>query len=164
MSRTFNETYFEFDESIDRLDEQIAELRAEIEELADDNPATREKRAQIQRLKKQRKGAKWALNEAYESEDFPAWDEDVDGVTLAALRAGSYGGLINDVERDPDAGGGTSTNLIVAEATVEAPYIDDGMSERKRTAAVASLHPFYVDWADARIGELLDPEAGNGNF
>jgi len=160
---TFNETYFEFDAEIDRLADRIEDLRAEVEELADDNPRKQQKIATIQQLESQRKGAVWARDVAHDDEDFPQWDESVDGVTLGALRAGPYASLQNDLESDPDAGIGSSGTLIVAQATVEAPYVTDDMSDRQRTLAVSQLHPFYRDWAEARIDELMDPEWAKGN-
>jgi len=162
MTGTFNETYFEFNQEVQLLGERIAELEAEADELDDGDDRRQEINAKMQMLKSQRKGAIWARDQAREDDDFPAWDGDVDGVTLGALRAGPYAGLVDDVESDPDAGSGTTASLLVAEATVEAPYLDDDMSSKKRAAAVASLHPYYRDWAEGRINDLLDPEAGNG--
>lgn len=163
MSNTFNETFVNFDESIEDLEEQIEELEAKASDLEDDNPRRAQLLSQRSRIDSQRKGAVWARDRAYESDDFPQWDEDVDGITLAALRAGAYGGLQDDVESDPNAGSGTSTNLLVAEGTVEAPYIDEGMSDADKAQAVSQLHPFFRNFAEGRINELMDPEAGNGS-
>jgi cell division septum initiation protein DivIVA len=171
---TFNATYFAFDEEVERLDEKIEALREEAAELedADDPPEQRIQQLvdEAQDLQAQRKGAVWARDRAYESEDFPHWDTAVDGVTLGAVRAGVYGGVQNDVGADPDAGEGTVNTLFVAEATItdpdvgeEAPYVGADMSTEAQTAAVASLHPWYIQWAKSRIDELLDPESGNGS-
>jgi hypothetical protein len=161
---TFNETYFDFDDAVEDLEEQIEEIDDAIGDLDDDDDSGAREylTAQKQDLVSQKKGAIWARDHAYASDDFPQWDEDVDGVTLGALRAGAFGGLQDDIESDPNAGGGTSTNLLVAEGTVDAPYVDDSMSEAQRAGAVAQLHPYFRTWADARVNELMDPEQGNG--
>lgn len=159
---TFNDTYYEFDQEVTRLEDAIDSLQDDAADLADDNPQKERVLAEVNALQAQRKGVVWARDRAYESDDFPQWDDDVDGVTLGAIRAGTYGSLQDDLERDPNAGSGTSTNLLVAEGTVEAPYIDDSMSDAEQAGAVAQLHPWYRQWAEARINELLDPE-GNEN-
>lgn len=159
----FNETYYEFGEEIQRLEEEIDSLQSDADELADDNPQKERIFAEVNALQAQRKGVVWARDRAYESDDFPQWDDDVDGVTLGAIRAGAYGSLQDDIEGDPNAGSGTSTNLLVAEGTVDAPYIDDSMSNTERAGAVAQLHPWYRKWAHARVDALLDPE-GNESF
>lgn len=174
---TFAETFFDFDEEVDRLNETIEDLEAEIDQLETeeqnnedvDNSQQIEAHHQlIAELQSQRKGVVWARDQAFESNDFPQWDEDVDGVTLGALRAGAYGKMRDDLEADAEAGGGTSSTLLVAEGTVDAPYIDDSMSDVECVGAVAELHPFYREWASSRVNELVDPEAsihdeGNAN-
>ena len=173
---TFAETFFDFDEEVERFDEAIGQLQDKIAELEDEQATDDVDNSQqidgltqlISQLQSQRKGVIWARDRAYESEDFPGWDEDVDGVTLGALRAGAYGGMRDDIETDPDAGNGTTSTLMVAEGTVDAPYIDDGMSDVERVGAVANLHPYFREWAEGRINALIDPESsvhdeGNGN-
>lgn len=161
MTGTFNETYFDFDEEVQRLEERIDDLRANLNEMDDDAPQRAETAAQLQQVESEKKGVIWARDRAYESEDFPQWDEDVDGVTLGGLRAGAYSGLQDDLSRDDDAGAGTTGTLLVAEGTVEAPYVDDSMTDVQRVGAVKQLHPFYRTWAEARVNALMDPE-GNG--
>ena len=168
MSQTFNETTVNFDGEVKRLQDRIDDLQEQLAELDADAPQREQVTSTIQTLESHRKGVVWARDQAYESDDFPQWDEDADGITLGALRAGAYAGLRDDMEADPDAGGGTTGNLVVAEGTVEAPYIDDGMTDTERIGAVSQLHPFFRDWAEARITTLMDPEAdlsdteGNG--
>lgn len=159
---TFNDTHFNFSEEADRLEQQIEKVEKELSELDSESPSAEVLQAEKQELQAQRKGVLWAQNSAYESDDFPQWDEDVDGVTLGALRASAYGNIQNDLEQDPDAGSGTSAILLIAEGTVEAPYIDDSMTDAQRAGAVGQLHPFYQKWAEARVNELMDPEKGNG--
>lgn len=159
---TFNDTRFEFDAEVERIENEIESLREEFTELADDESPSAGKVEELQDLQAHRKGAIWARDKAYESEDFPAWDEDVDGIRIGAPRAGLLGQLQNDLGGDPDAGEGTANTLIVADATVEAPYVGDDISKQQAAAAVGSFHPYYIKWAKARVDDLLDPESGNG--
>ncbi|WP_135806213.1 hypothetical protein [Halorussus marinus] len=169
---TFNETHFDFDDEVDRLEDRIQELTEALADIDDDSPQAQQLASQKQELAAQKKGVLWARGfpedddreGAFESDDFPMWDEDVDGVTLGAVRANVYGNIQNDLESDPNAGGGTSATLLVAEGTVEAPYIDDSMTDAQHAGVVGQLHPFYRKWAEARISELLDPEVGNGRY
>ena len=150
---TFNETRINFDESIDAIEEQIEEIAEQLDELDDDNPAVPGLQSRRSRLATQRKGAIWARDRAHESDDFPEWDEDVDGVTLSGVRAGTFAGI----ERESADRGGEGTDLLlIADSTVEAPYVcdDDDMT----AANVGQLHPYYRDWASSRIDELMDPE------
>ena len=165
---TFNETYYEFDAEIERLESQIQDLREQLNDLDENSPQRPVIADELSSLQSQRQGVVWARDRAFENDDFPQWDEDVDGVTLGAIRAGTFGRLQDDVAGDPNAGGGTSTNLLVAEGTVvsptdgeQAPYVDSGMPDSQQAAAVAQLHPYYREWAQARINDLLDPESGN---
>lgn len=154
---TFNETHYDFDEELERIRDEIADLEADINE-ADGPPV--HKVEQLQSLGAQRKGLIWARDRAYENPDFAFWDEDVSGVTIGAVTAGVYGRVQDDVGNEPDAGEGTANTLVVAEATVDAPYIGD--SDDATIAAVANCHPYYVQWAKDRVDDLLDPESGNG--
>lgn len=172
---TFNETYFEFSDEVERIEGDLEEARDELQELREDDdvdvgnsPRAQQLTQRISTLQLERKGVLWARDQAFESDDFAAWDEDVDGVTLGAIRAGAYGSVQDDIEGDPDAGGGTSTALIIAEGTVvnpdegeEAPYVGSDMTPGQRAGAVGQLHPYYHRWAESRITELLDPESGN---
>lgn len=154
---TFNVTTIEFAASIAELEEQIEELTERLESLDEGNPLIPQIKQQRSQLKTQRKGAVWARDRAYESEDFSAWDEDVDAVTLGGVRAGAFAGIESEARhRD---GEGTDL-LLIADGTVDAPYIDDGMSDEQVAAAVGQLHPYYRAWASGRIDEIMDPEAG----
>ncbi len=163
MSQTFNETTVNFDDEVKRLQDRIDDLQDQLSELDADAPQRETIASTIQQLESHRKGVVWARDQAYKSDDFPQWDEDIDKITLGALRAGAYAALCDDIEADPDAGGGTSGNLVVAEGTVEAPYIDSGMTDAERIGAISQLHPFFRDWAEARITTLMDPEADIGS-
>jgi len=159
---TFNATRFEFDAEVVRIEGEIEDLQTDLEGLPDNSPKAPRLAQRIQDLQAQRKGVIWARGRAFESDDFPAWDEDVDDVTLGAITAGVYGRVQNDLGRDPDAGEGTANTLIVAEATVDAPYAGDDVSDEATIAAVAQLHPYFIQWAKDRVDDLLDPESGNG--
>jgi len=152
---TFNETFFDFGDSVEALEDEIADLTEQLDELNADNPMRAQLRSRRSQLATQRKGAVWARDRAFVSEDFPVWDEDVDGVTLGAVRAGAFAGIESDVA---DAGGEGSSLLLIADGTVDAPYAGDDMTDEQEAAAVGQLHPYYRKWAEARIDELLDPE------
>jgi hypothetical protein len=152
---TFNETYIAFDESIEALEDEIEEITEQLAELDEGNPLIPQLKTKRTRLATQRKGAVWARDRAHESDDFSMWDEGVDGVTLAAVRAGTLDGIKSEVA---DREGGGSDLLLIADGTVEAPYIDPDHSEEQRAGVVGQLHPYYQDWAAARIDELMDPE------
>jgi hypothetical protein len=152
---TFNSTYIEFDESIAELEDRIDEIEEQISELDEGNPLLSELSSQHTEMRLQRKGAVWARDQAAAGDDFPQWDEDVDGITLGAVRASAFSQIEHEAgERD---GEGTDL-LLIADGTVDAPYVDDSMSDSERAAAVGQLHPYYRKWAAARIDELLDPE------
>ncbi|WP_135302639.1 hypothetical protein [Haloarcula amylovorans] len=152
---TFNETRFEFDESIDALEERIEEAADKITDLDEGNPLLPQLQSKRSQLATQRKGAIWARDQAHESDDFPQWDEQVSGITLGAVRAGA----LNGIEAEVAERGGEGTDLLlIADGTVEAPYVDEDMSDEQRAAAVGQLHPYFQRWASARIDELLDPE------
>jgi len=161
---TFNETFFDFDAEEERLDEDIAALERKLQALRDRDGDVDDKVAALQaqksQLQSQRKGVIWARDTAPDHEDFPMWDEAVDGVTLGAVRASTFGNLENDLESDPNAGSGTSNILLVADGTVKAPYADDSMSDAQLTGAVGQLHPYYIKWASSAVDRLLDP-SGN---
>lgn len=161
MTRTFNATRFEFDNEAARLRDEIDNLDERLAEADNDN------HAQVlvnrrQKLQSQRQGVIWARDHAAADDDFPMWDRDVDGVTLGGIRAGTYGDLQNDLS--DDGGPGDARTLTVADGTVEAPYLDDGMDDRERTATVKGLHPMYVMWAEGQINRIMDPtEETEGN-
>jgi len=157
---TFNQTFFDFDEEEDRLDNEIADLRDRIGD-ADKDTATALK-ARLSKLESQRKGVLWARDRAPNSDDFPMWDEAADGVTLGAVRASTFGNLQNDLESDPNAGSGTSDILLVADGTVEAPYLDESMGDKQLVGVVGKLHPYYIQFASACIDRLLDPTGPAG--
>jgi|GEM_PF-2083015 hypothetical protein len=163
---TFNQTHFDFDEEEQRLDSEIADLQDRIDELqnvdGDNSETIAGLQGQVSKLQSQRKGVIWARDQAPENDDFGAWDEAADGVTLGAVRASTFGNMQNDLESDPNAGSGTSDILYVADGTVEAPYVDDDLSDKQLVGVVGNLHPYYIQWASAAIDRLMDPEGAAG--
>lgn len=159
---TFNVTYFDFDAEEERLSDDIDTIQEKIDELQEEDEDVSNQiaalQAQLSQLQSQRKGVVWARDSAPESDDFPQWDETVDGVKLGAVRASTFGNLQNDLESDPNAGSGTSDILYVADGTVEAPYADDDLSDTRLAGVVGNLHPWYIQWASAAIDRLMDPE------
>ncbi|GAA3882650.1 hypothetical protein [Haloarcula argentinensis] len=161
---TFNETHIEFEASIAELEAEIEELADELEGLDEDNPLYPQKAQRRADLATQRKGAVWACPgrgedaDVHEDDDFPMWNEPVDGVTLGAVRAGAMDSITSEVV---DNGGEGSEILLVADGSVKAPYVGDDMTDKQEAGAVGDLHPWYREWCAARINELLDPESGN---
>lgn len=152
---TFNETYFGFDESIKAIEDEIEDVKERLDNVEEGNPIRPQLLNERTQLASQRKGAIWARDRAHESDDFPEWDEDVDGVTLGAVRAGTMEGIESEASNRDGGGAGL---LLIADGTVEAPYVDDDMSDTERAAVVGQLHPYYRKWAEGRIDELFDPE------
>jgi hypothetical protein len=163
VSETFNHTSFNFDDEVSRLEARAEELQEEIAEA--DDAVAEVKSQQLRTVQCQRKGAVWARDRAFESDDFSMWDEDVDAVTLGAPRGGAWRDLQDEMEAAIDTGTGTTSTLLIVDGSVDVPYIDGDMSEGEAAHAVRQLHPFFLEWADARVNDLLDPEAeaGNGN-
>ncbi|WP_277540229.1 hypothetical protein [Haloarcula laminariae] len=163
---TFNQTYFDFDEEEQRLDNEIADLQDRIDELRDEDGDNSDTigglQAQLSKLQSRRKGVIWARDTAPGHEDFPMWDEAADGVTLGAVRASTFGNMQNDLEADPDAGSGTSDILYVADGTIEAPYTDGELSDKQLVGIVGQLHPWYIQWASGAVDRLMDPEGASG--
>lgn len=152
---TFNETRIEFDDSIEALEAEIEEIAEKLDDLEDGNPMIPQLKSERSQLATQRKGAVWARDRAYESDDFPSWDEDVDGVTFGGVRAGAFAGIESEAR---DRGGEGTDLLLIADGTVKAPYVSSEMSDDQVAAAVGQLHPYFRAWASSRIDELMDPE------
>jgi hypothetical protein len=158
---TFNDTYIDFAESAAALQDEIDDINEQLSDLEEGNPLRPDLTSQRSQLQTQRKGAIWACpsrgegEDPHEDGDFPMWTEAADGVTLGGVRAGAFAGI--EQEATERNGEGTGL-LLVADGTVEAPYVDGGMSEQERAAAVGQLHPYFRKWAQARIDEIMNPE------
>lgn len=144
---------FVFDDEIERLEAERADLADKVAEIDPSNPATERLAQQGQTLDAHLQGVQWACDE---------WD--VDSVTLGGLTGGEFGQVEDQVVADNADGGspgpGATRVYLVAKGTIEAPYIDDGMSDNERIAAVAQLPATYLKWAKTRVDDLTS--VGNG--
>lgn len=69
--------------------------------------------------------------------------------------------LENDLTADENAGTGTSRQLLVADGTVDAPYVDESMSDAERVGAVGRLPYNYLKWAESRVNQLTGTGGGD---
>jgi len=143
---------YDLDAEADRLETRLDELADEIVQLADDDPRKQELVAEGQQLDAQLEGVRWAQT-AHTDDAVPAWDRDAETVTLGGLTGGEFG-RVEDTVTDDDVGAGGTRVYLVEAGTVEAPYLDDGMAEPDRIAAVASLPLPYLKWAEAQVNAL----------
>lgn len=160
---TLREQRYEFDEEEARIESRLEEIATEVASL-DDVPENASRRQQLltegEQLDTELAGVRWA-GSAHEDGAVDVWDADVDGVTLAGLTGREFGRLQDDLEQDGGAGSGTTRVLLVAEATVDAPYLAG--DEARTVAATGELPVAYLQWAKARIDELTGGDPGNGN-
>lgn len=169
---TFNATTFRWDDEIDRIEDTLEELEAEIEDVqtqierieANDNDVPKPKRRRLtdllsesKQLKTHRKAIVWARDTAPHSDDFPEWDEAVDGVTLGAPRGRTLRKLQSEI-RDAGDTDGAEQLVYIADGTVEAPYKNEAQTAGELAGVIGQLHPFYLDWCEDRIDALMDPE------
>jgi len=158
---TLKEKEFDLAEEEQRLERECRETAEEAAQLDDDNLRKARLLAEGQELDAQLSGVRWAQT-AHADEDVPEWDADVNSVTLAGLNGGEMGSLEDDVGDGGGVGSGTTRVLLVAEGTVEAPYVDDGMTDAQRVGAVRELSVTYLKWAEARINEMTTVGNGDG--
>ncbi|MDS0258565.1 hypothetical protein NDI56_03960 [Haloarcula sp. S1CR25-12] len=169
---TFNDTEINFDDEEQRLQERIDELEAGADSLREQiqniqskgNDVPQAKRDALQQavseastLSTHRKGVVWARDHAADSDDFPAWDEAADSITLGAPRARTIQRLQSDIQSAGDTQG-SEQSLYIADAVVEAPFKDDGMADGELAGVVGQLHPWFLEWAEDRVDALMDPE------
>lgn len=169
------ETYG-LDEEVQRLEEQLDELRDVLSEMDADHNARGELAELRTSLETQLNGVRWARDEALEADYAPAWDEAVDAITLAGLTGGDVAKTQDNLQADAGEGavrvefvaaGSPATNDADVPAHVsvpaEAPYVDAEQSEEERVAVVSDLpHPYQV-WAHQRIDDLTSL-SGNGRL
>lgn len=154
---TFRETTIVFDEEIDRLKQEREELAAEVVELPDGSAAQQRKASRGQQIDAHLDGLEWARDAAADDEDVPAWDEDVDQITLSGLTGGAYGELKGNISEDSGDHAPAQQVELVAKvriATVAAPYADDGATKTETTRAVASLPASILRWAAWKVEDL----------
>jgi|GEM_PF-5607103 len=131
--------------------EDLAEKLASIEPS---NPAYDGLEDQGKRIDNRLEGIEWALAE---------WDDTT--VTLAAPNGGEFGKVEDRIAEtsgntDVEPGQGASRVYMVAQGTVEAPYVDDAETFEERLSATSQLPVPYLKWANDRINELMS--VGNG--
>lgn len=153
------ETY-DFDEEIDRIEDEIDDLEEVIEAIDEGNPQAPAVMERYQSLQTHLQGVRWARDEAFEADYADAWDEDVDAVTLGGLTGGEFGKIQDDAQ---GSGSGAARIYQVEAGTVDAPYLDDGMDDDERIATVSGLPIHYLMWAEARIDDLTGL-GGNGQL
>jgi len=139
---------------IDRLEQRRRDLAEQAASLADDNPKRGELVQEGNEIDTYLHGLNWALEE---------WETDT--VTFSGLTGGEFGRVEDSVvssaaERGEQLGGGATRVYLVASGTVDAPYLDDEMTEEQRIGAVSQLPITYLKWAEYRIDELTT--MGNG--
>lgn len=153
------EQRFDFQEEIDRLEAECREVAERLASLDDSNPKREELLEEGQSLDAQLAGVRWAVD-AHDDEAVPVWDAAVDGVRLGGLTGGEFGRVEDDL-RDGGGGGGMVRVLMVARGTLDAPYVDDGMSDKEVIGATSSLPLTFLKWAQARVNEMTTV-GGNG--
>lgn len=158
---TLKEEQFNLAEEEERLERECRKKAEEAAQLNDDNLRKPRLLAEGQELNAQLAGVRWAQT-AHDGENVSEWDADVDSVTLAGLTGAEMGGLEDDIGNDGDAGSGTTRTLLVAEGTVDAPYIDGDMTDKQKVAAAGGLPITYLKWAEARINEMTTVGNGDG--
>ena len=131
--------------------EDLAEKLASIEPS---NPAYDGLEDQGKRIDNRLQGVEWAISE---------WDDTT--VTLAAPNGGEFGKVEDRIAdsrsgADVEPGEGASRVYMVAEGTVEAPYVDGAETFEQTLSATAQLPVAYLKWANDRINELMS--VGNG--
>ncbi|QLG47893.1 hypothetical protein [Natrinema halophilum] len=150
---------YDLTEEIQRLEEQIDEVDAILKEIDDNgNPQSQAFQGERSGLEAALEGVRWARDDAFDADYAPMWDESVGEITLAGLTAGESAAIEDDLN---GGGAGAARIYQVAKGTVDAPYVDDDMSEDERIGAVSQLPDSYVRWAQARTDELSSV-SGNG--
>lgn len=87
-------------------------------------------------------------------------------VTLGGLTGGEYGQVEDRLvsaaldRGDDSVGSGAERIHLVAQGTVDAPYLDDDAGYEQAIAATAQLPLGYLKWAEAEINEMT--AVGNG--
>ena len=138
--------------------EDLLEAREDLAEklagIGPSNPAYDDLENQGKRIDNRLEGIEWALD---------AWDDTT--VTLAAPNGGEFGKVEDRIAEasgntDVEPGQGASRVYMVAQGTVEAPYVDGAETFEAKLSATAQLPVPYLKWANDRINELMS--VGNG--
>jgi len=149
-----SEREYELEAEYERLDEQVAEHAQEYADAENGSTYQQVAAQQGRQAQDHRGGVAWALG--YPDGDLPGAGWDAKTITFGAPTKGDVN-RVNDAVEALDC---NRQDAFVAIATVDAPYLEHdpdniGQSAFQRTIrAVADLHPDFVEWADARVGEL----------
>jgi len=170
------ETY-DFDEEVQRLEDNLGELEDALGEMGADHNARPELVELRTSLETQLNGVRWARDDAADADYLPAWDEDVDAVTLAGLTGGEVAGKQDSLPAG--AGDGALRVEFVAagsphpedddvqsrglDVPAPAPYVGPGQSEEERIAVVSDLPHPYQEWAHQQVDSLTSL-SGNGKL
>lgn len=151
-----NEERINFDEEIERLEQEREAIAEQAASLDEGNPKRSELVQDGIDIDTYLQGLRWARDE---------WD--VDTITLSGLTGGEFGRVEDAVvsaaaEQGDQPGSGVTRVHLVASGTVDAPYIEDDMSERERLASVSQLPIMFLKWAEHRVDELMTV-GGNGS-
>jgi hypothetical protein len=140
---------------IERLEQDRETIAEQAAALADGNPRRAELVQEGVEIDTYLKGLRWAVDE---------WDADI--ITLSGLTGGEFGRVEDQVvsaaEQGGQPGSGATRVHLVASGTVDAPYVEDDMSEQQRIGAVSQLPITFLKWAEYRVDELTTV-GGNGD-
>jgi len=128
--------------AVDGIEDEIAEVEAELEAVAPEAAAHEPLVAARDSLQQQKE-----IFEAYVNQGEWAPDQEI---KMSSLSAGDR--AVVNREMSDDAGAYAETLWTVAAATDAAPYVDDTLAETFRN--VADLHPAFVAWVEARSNKL----------
>lgn len=143
---------------LDRLEDERKEIADQAAEISPDNPAFDGLVGEGQSLDTHIRGLSWALDE---------WDADT--VTLSGLTGGEFGKVEDELadaaaKRDRRGGQpGARRVYLVAFGTVDAPFVDDEMSDDERIASAAGLPVAFLKWAESQVNELSTVGNGSGS-
>lgn len=155
---SFETEEYVLDDESERLENKKRELAATVSELDPENPAFSAKVEEGNQVDRFLAGVEFAR-----AED----GLDAETITLKGLPGGRVLDIKNYLEDEIRQRGVTVQNnwreavYVVAFGTVDAPYIDEGMTDTERIEAIdeaASLP--YLKWAEQRINDL--GTVGNG--
>lgn len=147
---------YDLDAEIDRMEREREQAAERLAEMDTDSPAAQKHAETGEDMTKYLSGLRWYRDEF-----------DADTITLGALTNGERN-MIKQVVQEVSVAG-VQQNAYVAQGTLDAGYLEHDpdettMGEFKDTvAAVAELHPMFVDWAENEISQLgrMDGEMGN---
>lgn len=142
---------FDLDAELEALHEEQVDLGERAEQHEPGTPPWQQLQARTNRKQLYKDGLAWAIE---------TW-EDTE-ITLGALSAGEYAELHRYLPDDPDEE--RRQNVMVAFATVDAPYVEAEEPIKDTLQRVGNeLHPYFVKWAEAQAQNLLRPESGRDN-